>query len=302
MATVVMTGGSSGFGAHAAAQLRANGASVLLGARRSAEGALALDLTSFASVRSFAAEVGEVLGHREIDALALNAGIVRADVQGRTADGFETTFAVNHLAHHLLLRLLLPRLAKGATVTLTTSGTHDPDTGAELTPPRHADAVLLAHPDRDPHLEDRPAKAGQHAYTASKLCVVMTALALAARSGCEEMTVVAYCPGQVFGTGLARGLSPVRRTVWRVMGTPVSRPLRRVVPTLNSSDRAGEVLADLVGGTTQPPQGRTYAALRRGRLTWPEPSQAAKDDRAVERLWSESARLAPDHPPGRMGA
>jgi NAD(P)-dependent dehydrogenase (short-subunit alcohol dehydrogenase family) len=61
-----------------------------------------------------------------IDALVLNAGLIRADVDAGTVDGYEPTFAVNHLAHYLLLRLLLDRLADGARVVQTTSGTHDP--------------------------------------------------------------------------------------------------------------------------------------------------------------------------------
>jgi NAD(P)-dependent dehydrogenase (short-subunit alcohol dehydrogenase family) len=57
-----------------------------------------LDLTKLASVRAFATSVRERLGHTRIDALVLNAGVIRPDVTGRTVDGFETTFAVNHLA------------------------------------------------------------------------------------------------------------------------------------------------------------------------------------------------------------
>ncbi|MPZ54880.1 MAG: hypothetical protein GEU79_19505 [Acidimicrobiia bacterium] len=110
-------------------------------------------------------------GDTPVDALVLNAGMVLPDVTGRTVDGFETTFAVNHLAHYLLLRLLLTALADQAIVVLTTSGTHDPANNAVLAPPRHADAELLAHPDRD----TRVPKAGEHAYTASRLCTVLTA-------------------------------------------------------------------------------------------------------------------------------
>lgn len=96
-----------------------------------------------------------------------NAGLIRPDATGRTVDGFETTLAVNHLAHYLLVRLLLPALAEGAIVLLTTSGTHDPATKASLATPRHADAALLADPDRDPELESQPRKAGEHAYVRS---------------------------------------------------------------------------------------------------------------------------------------
>ncbi|WP_420115160.1 hypothetical protein [Pseudactinotalea sp.] len=58
----------------------------------------------------------------------------RRDAASRTVDGLETSFAVNHLAHYLLLRLLLPTLAHRARVVLTTSGPHDPASRADLTP------------------------------------------------------------------------------------------------------------------------------------------------------------------------
>jgi NAD(P)-dependent dehydrogenase (short-subunit alcohol dehydrogenase family) len=87
-------------------------------------------------VRALAGRVRERLGADDIDALVLNAG--RAERP--TVDGFEPTFAINHLAHYLLLRLLEDRLARRATVVLTTSSTHDPDPQAPIPPPRHADA------------------------------------------------------------------------------------------------------------------------------------------------------------------
>ncbi|WBB57789.1 SDR family NAD(P)-dependent oxidoreductase [Streptomyces sp. WMMC500] len=318
--TVVMTGGTSGFGALAAERIAAAGdVRLLLGARRaaaaprtgtspdagSAPGTAAdpgsaadtepvpLDLAELASVRAFATAVRERLGGARIDALVLNAGLIRPDADGRTADGFETTFAVNHLAHYLLLRLLLPDLADGAFVSLTTSGTHDPATGASLALPRHADAALLAHPDRDPGRDPRARRAGEHAYTAAKLCAVLTARALAARpeAGDRGLTVLAYDPGQVFGTGLMRDKSAPLRLAWAVLGTPVGAPLRRFGRNLNSRTGAGRCLADLALKRTTPPRGRTYAALRRDRLGWPDPSAAARSDTLAESLWADSAGL-----------
>jgi len=296
MATIVMTGGTSGFGALAADRLRqSSDVRLILGARRHVPvGEWApLDLTELESTRAFAASVHERLGDAAIDALVLNAGMILPDVTGRTVDGFETAFAVNHLAHYLLLRLLLPRLADGAIVVLTTSGTHDPDTKAGLAPPRHADADLLAHPDRDPDRDTKPNKAGQHAYTASKLCAVLTARSLSEQPDVRARGIraVAYCPGQVFGTGLAKSLALPLRTAWAVLGTPVGGPLRRLNRNLNSRSAAGETLAGLALGVATPPDGRTYAALRRAQLTWPDPSELARRDDLAKALWSDSARL-----------
>lgn len=297
MRTTVMTGGTSGFGATAAERMTCSGGTRLIhGARRPtvAGESLPLDLTELDSVRTFATAVRARLGDSPLDALVLNAGMIRPDVTDRTADGFETTFAVNHLAHYLLLRLLLPTLAADATVVLTTSGTHDPATGAGLAPPRHANAELLAHPDQDTGRAARPGKAGQHAYTASKLCTVLTARAVAAHPGARSrrLTVIAYDPGQVFGTGLVSHLSLPLRLVWSLLGNPVlGWPLRRLSPTLNGRTAAGNTLADLALGTTAPPPGQLYASLRREHLHWTHPSDLARDDELARTLWNDSARL-----------
>jgi NAD(P)-dependent dehydrogenase (short-subunit alcohol dehydrogenase family) len=297
MPTIVMTGGTSGFGAIAVERLTLSGeARLILGARRPASvgESMPLDLKALDSVRAFATLVRERLDDTPIDALVLNAGVILPDVSDRTVDGFETTFAVNHLAQYLLLRLLLPALADSAIVVLTTSGTHDPATRAGLATPRHADAELLAHPDRDPDRDARPNKAGEHAYTASKLCAVLTARALSERRDVQtrRVTVVAYDPGQVFGTGLAKNLAFPLRMAWSLLGTPVlGWPLRRFNHHLNSRHAAGNALADLVLGVATTPNGSTYAALRRAQLTWPDPSELARRDELAQALWNDSARL-----------
>jgi NAD(P)-dependent dehydrogenase (short-subunit alcohol dehydrogenase family) len=294
MPTIAMTGGTSGLGQLAANRLLATpGTRLLLGARRPGPPAaetLPLDLTHLDSARSFAAAVGERLGTTQIDALVLNAGRSGRDADGRTADGLETTFAVNHLAHYLLLRLLLPRLGDHARIVLTTSGTHDPAQHAPLPPPHHANARLLAHPELDPDRDRRPAAAAGRAYTASKLCVVLTARALAAQpeARARRFTVVAYDPGRTPGTGLLRDHGPVVHALWQVLGSPLLRPL---VPRANSRQAAGGVLAELALGRVRPPAGRAYAALRRGELTWPDPSELARRDDLMHALWRDSAAL-----------
>jgi NAD(P)-dependent dehydrogenase (short-subunit alcohol dehydrogenase family) len=293
MTTIVMTGGTSGLGQLAASHmLAAPGTRLLLGARRPGPPAaetLPLDLAHLDGVRSFAAAVGERLGATPIDALVLNAGR-SGHADGRSVDGFETTFVVNHLAHYLLLRLLLPRLANQARIVLTTSGTHDPAQRAPLPPPRHADARLLAHPELDPDRDQRPRVTAGRAYTASKLCVVLTARALAAQPEAQarQLTVVAYDPGRTPGTGLLRNEGLVLRALWQVLGSPLLRPL---VPRANSREAAGGALAELALGRVRPPAGRIYAALRRGELTWPDPSELACRDDLMHTLWRDSADL-----------
>jgi len=284
-----MTGGTSGLGRVAAERIAGSGARLVLGARdpgRAPGGAdaLPLELGRLDSVRAFA----DVAGAGAVDALVLNAGVAYPHADARTADGFETTFAVNHLAHYLLVRLLLPRLARDARVILTSSGTHDPELRTLVPPPRHADAALLAQPDRDPGRHAKRRAAGGHAYTASKLCAVLTARALAARPEVRSRGIraLAFDPGVTPGTGLSRHEPAAVRAAWRVLGGP----LRPLLPRAGSPAAAGGALARLALG--EEPLGGDYAQVRRGRLVWRAPSALARRDDAAAALWRDSARLA----------
>ncbi|MFI5803305.1 SDR family NAD(P)-dependent oxidoreductase [Streptomyces sp. NPDC051561] len=70
-------------------------------------------------------EAGGSGGSPRLDLLINNAGVM-ALPQGRTADGFETQFGVNHLGHFALTGLLLPHLlaTPGARVVSVSSGAH----------------------------------------------------------------------------------------------------------------------------------------------------------------------------------
>lgn len=295
MRTIVMTGGSSGIGKIAVERMTSSpGVRLLLGARGvgpPGTEVLPLDLERLDSVRDFADTVKDRLGTADIDTLVLNAGrFGSVDADRRTVDGYEPAFVVNHLAHYLLVRSLLPRLAAGSTIVLTTSGTHDPAERASLPTPRHADARLLARPELDPDRDQRPRTAAGRAYTSAKLCVVLTARALAARPELRDrrVTVVAYDPGHTPGTGLTREGGRLLYFMWRLLGTPVVRPL---LWKSNRVDVAGENLARVALGDEKPPEGNGYAALRRNRLGWREPSELARQDDLMHALWRDSAAL-----------
>jgi NAD(P)-dependent dehydrogenase (short-subunit alcohol dehydrogenase family) len=289
-----MTGGTSGLGQVTARRISAEpGTRLLLGARTSPGAGpgetLPLDLSRLASVREFAQSVQKALGAAEIDVLILNAGTQFSHVNGRTEDGFETTFAVNHLAHYLLLRLLLPRLARSATVVITTSDTHDPKTmpaGA----PTDLDPGLLADPSR----AASRLGAGFRAYAASKLCNILTARGLAAlpATADRQIRVVAYNPGFTPGTGLGRDWPAWVRLP--LAAVSVFRPIAR----LATVEQAGDALADLALGQVTPPPGRLYASLVKRQLTWPDPSDLAQRDDAMRDLWDASARMTglPEQP------
>jgi NAD(P)-dependent dehydrogenase (short-subunit alcohol dehydrogenase family) len=292
MKTVVMTGATAGIGLAAAEQIRqVPNVRLLLGTRDTSTvsaDSVPLDLARLASVRSFAATIEERLGGASIDGLVLNAGIQFGDVDQRTADGFEATFAVNHLAHYLLLRLLMPRLASGAAVVITTSDTHDPKAlpFSSRFAPEHADAIRLAQ--GQVRLIPESKASGMRAYATSKLCNVLTARALASSNFAQErgLRVIAFNPGLTPGTQLMRNSSAGVKFVVAVL-MPILSPLMR----LNTVAGGGDLLANLALARIVPPPGRIYASQVRRQLTWPDPSELALDDTAMTKLWRDSDAL-----------
>jgi len=288
---VVMTGATSGLGAYALRQLTAQtDMRIIIGARGTvAENieALPLDLASLASVRTFADAVKQRLGQDRIDMLVLNAGAQFRNGVSSSADGFEATFAVNHLAHYLLARLLLASMAEGGRLVITTSDTHDP----AIMPfaPRVLNVQKLAHP------PETRRGADMRAYPASKLCNLLTARAFAVLEEVKEkhIQVIAYNPGLTFGTRLGNS-DPQRQSPPRMLN-PFTHAILGALSKFNgalypgTAERAGEALAQLSLGIVTPPPGRVYASLVRGEITFPDPSELARSDEARDRLWRESA-------------
>jgi NAD(P)-dependent dehydrogenase (short-subunit alcohol dehydrogenase family) len=286
---VVMTGATAGFGLYAAERMIAAGHELTIGARN--PGALPasltstvtvkpLDLDSLADVRRFATALRD---GPKIDALVLNAGLQLAK-PARSADGFERTFAVNHLAHYLLLRLLADKMATGGRVLLTGSGTHDPAEKAPVTPPAHAEAEYLAYPDRDPNPEKHARQAGFRAYSTSKLCNIMTAREAALRL--PRLATLSFDPGYVPHTGLARD-----NPKWIATLASYILPLIMKKDRSSTIPRSGQYLADLVTSPRYQDCRGDYWAVRSPDLVKLEPSKLARDATAAAKLWDDSAKL-----------
>ena len=139
--TCVITGATSGIGRATALVLGARGANLVLIGRNEQAGHrvaarirrmpgagevtfLRADLSAQRQVRDLAASIRERF--QGIDVLVNNAG-ARFDGYGTTVDGFERTFATNHLSHFLLTaRLLEPLLCppQGRIITISSSAHH----------------------------------------------------------------------------------------------------------------------------------------------------------------------------------
>ncbi|GAA3962335.1 SDR family oxidoreductase [Actinomadura viridis] len=186
--TIVITGASDGIGAAAARRLHRDGARVVIVGRSprktqavageiGAEHHIA-DFTSLDDVRKLAAELNAA--YPRIDVLANNAGGIFGD-RTRTADGFEKTFQVNHLAPFLLTRLLMDTLiASAATVIQTAS----------------AGARTFGRLDIDDLEHDRKFSP-ERAYCTTKLQNILFTKELHRRHHSAGISTAAFHPGSV---------------------------------------------------------------------------------------------------------
>jgi NAD(P)-dependent dehydrogenase (short-subunit alcohol dehydrogenase family) len=200
-----------------------------------------LDLGSLAAVRQSAKEV-EARGLR-LRSLVCNAGI-QTTKQMQSPDGHELTFAVNHLGHFLLTNLLLENLLANAParILIVASGVHDPRLKTGM--PKAAVGSFDVLAQTGCASQDYN---GRLAYVNSKLCNLWFAYELirrleAAGLGGEgrPLSVNAFEPGLVPGSGLARDYHPVARFVWNNV-LPV---LTYFMTTVNTAERSGSALAE----------------------------------------------------------
>jgi NAD(P)-dependent dehydrogenase (short-subunit alcohol dehydrogenase family) len=144
MQTAIVTGGNGGLGYHCARTIAAASPQwhVIIASRdraKSLEAARAiaaesgnpnvmtvdLDLGSPSSARKFVAKFADRHGP-PLKAIVCNAGVQFIKGLTYSSDGYETTFAVNHLGHFLLVNLLLGHLEAPARIAVVSSGTHNP--------------------------------------------------------------------------------------------------------------------------------------------------------------------------------
>jgi NAD(P)-dependent dehydrogenase (short-subunit alcohol dehydrogenase family) len=137
----IVTGATSGLGLETARQLGEAGYEVGLVGRNPDKGREALasigrtaatppvlfqcDMADLSQVRRVAGEIAARF--TRIDVLVNNAGVINIP-RRVTVDGYEETFAVNHLAHFLLTGLLLPylRAAAPSRIIVVSSNAHVP--------------------------------------------------------------------------------------------------------------------------------------------------------------------------------
>jgi light-dependent protochlorophyllide reductase len=242
--------------------------------------AMELNLGSLDSVRRFSEEFA-ARALPPIGAIICNAGIQTVRDLTYTDDGYETTFAVNHLGHFLLVNLLLRHLGDRARIVMVSSGTHNPDQFTGMPKPDYSDAISAAK--RNSGAD--PGNAGRRAYTTSKLCNIMFAYELSRRlqaEGHDRISVTAFDPGLMPGTGLARDYSPFMKFVWNF-----ALPVFRFIPGVNGVGKSGADLARLVlDPELEGVSGKYFV----GQKSVPS-SKESYDERKAAEIWESSVSM-----------
>jgi NAD(P)-dependent dehydrogenase (short-subunit alcohol dehydrogenase family) len=285
----VVTGANSGLGLVTARELARAGATVVVACRDTGKGERALDtirsavpgaqaevqqldLADLASVRAFAARVGEV--HDSVDLLINNAGVM-APPRRTTVDGFESQLATNYLGHFALTGLLLgPLLAASHPRVVTLSS--------------------AAHRIGRINFDDLQSERRYHrwlAYGQSKLADLLFAFELQRRAGAAgaNLESMAAHPGYA-ATNLQTAGPQVTAERWGM--TVANRVIAQsadmgALPTLYAATAPG-----LPGGTFVGPD--AWGGMR-GHPRTVTASARAYDTESARRLWAVSEELTGEH-------
>jgi NAD(P)-dependent dehydrogenase (short-subunit alcohol dehydrogenase family) len=258
----VITGATSGIGLVAAERLAAMGARLVLVGRDKARGEAALAQirrqVPRAELRIHYAEIAAL--EPRIDVLINNAGAMFNE-RRVTQDGFERTFALNHMAYFVLSNRLKERLMAAA-------------------PARIVNVASDAHRGNTLDFGDLQSAHGYRGFTVygrSKLANILFTRELARRLAGTGVTANCLHPGFV-ATRFGDNNSGLFR-----LGLGFAKRFFALSPEAGAETivylAAAPEVADVTGG---------YFAKSRPAT----PTAAARDDTAARRLWEESARLA----------
>ncbi len=190
--------------------------------------------------------------YEHVDVLANNAGALFAS-RRETSEGFEQTFALNHLAPFLLTNLLRDRLGGGRVVTTA------------------SDAHKSGRLDLDDLQSER--SYSPRVYGTSKLCNILFTRELARRA--PDLHANCFHPG-VVRTGFAKN----ENGIWKVVATLGA-------PFLRSPERGARSLIWLAVSDDAAALTGKYIVDEKVVA----PSAQAVDDNLAHNLWEHRARL-----------
>ena len=224
--TVIVTGANTGIGKETARALRRSGSFVVYACRNLDKGeaavadadgepgkavCLPLDLSDLASVRSFRDEFltrGRANRWPPLSCLVLNAGLIGLGGMSCSRQNVEMTFAVNHLGHWLLTKLLLPALRSAApsrVVVVASNSSFGPL--VTKSPERLADENAWMRDVVTPSPGSGSTQTAARFYGTSKLCNILFAQELHRQETKRGSGVAALAlhPGSLILTDIARG-------------------------------------------------------------------------------------------------
>ncbi len=259
--TVAITGASAGIGLETAKALSAMGAHIIAIVRDPAKADAALanvahdtvvaDLYSLAAVRAAGAEIRKRCSR--LDVLINNAGGIHG-ARELTVDGFEKTFALDHLAAFLLTYELKDLLAASAPARIVT-----------VSSAAHRMASFVWD-----DLATMQRWRGQNAvYGTAKLCNIWFARESARRLAAQNVTSNSLHPGAV-ASNFGQTGSALYRTVAKL-----ARPLLK---TVAQGARTSVFVASS-------PQLEGASGLYFANEKPTKPSRWARDDREALKLW-----------------
>jgi len=205
--------------------------------------------------------------------LILNAGIFGADPRV-TADNFEATFQVNHLAHFLLTNLLTPLLLStpSSRIVIVSSDAHKTANIFRIRPENITWEYLSP---TDP----KKIPSAFLSYGLSKLCNIWHAKALHERLAGKGVTVNTLHPG-VIATNIQRNSKFLQRFL------SLAKPLTKTV-----EQGAATTVYCAVAAELNPGNGGLYYDDCHPRT----PTSSAQSHENAERFWSISEQMVKQH-------
>ena len=267
--TFLVTGANSGIGRAMVEALAARGGHVVLAARSeertrpvldgiraqrrsAAVEFLHVDVSDLASVRRAAAAY--LATGRPLDVLVNNAGV--GGTNGLSADGFDLTYATNHIGPFLLTSLLLPaieRAPQGRIVNVSSIGHMQV---------KRIDWTLLER-------RTEPRKSGFADYAVTKLMNILHVKELARRLTGTRVTTYALHPGGV------------KSNIWRALPAPVQWGIKLFL--ISNEEGAKTQLYCATAPELAGVSGRYYDKSREV-----PPNRLAEDPALARELWTRT--------------